>query len=167
MKILTTLSHSPSRSLKLETDLKSQVDDYLASTLPQDLAELRSILDIAAERCEVVLHQRSTVLPELQRLQSDLGLKKPWLWWRRRAWERDAVVRERLRLVGSTVESFNSIEKLMRAIERSRASLGRYTRAEVFEVVEAYSAYADHRSSKISVDHYLVSGRAVLDEVPS
>ena len=162
--LLATLSRSPSRSLELEKNLVDYVNDYLAVTVPEELKALRSILDTTADRCKVIMHERLTVFDELQHLRSELGLERPWLWWRRRTWERSAVVQERKRLISSTVESFDLIESLLAAVEKSQTSLGRYMEAGVFETVETYSLYDNHRSSKISVDQYLVSRRILLDD---
>ena len=116
------------------------------------------MLDTTADRCIDILDERRTVFDELQRLKSELGLERPWLWWRRRAWERSVVVQERKQLIGSTMETFDSIGRLMAAVEKSQASLRQYMEAEVFETVETYSSYAENRSSKISVGEHLVSG---------
>ncbi|KAG8979272.1 hypothetical protein FRB90_008146, partial [Tulasnella sp. 427] len=64
----------PSRTIPSEQVISDEVDSYLAQTVPLDLKELQAELDVQQDRCEIIAHQRDRVVPELRRIQKQLGL---------------------------------------------------------------------------------------------
>ncbi|KAG8952949.1 hypothetical protein FRC04_003401 [Tulasnella sp. 424] len=132
------LARRPSRVIQSELIISDEVDSYLAHTVPFDLKELRVELDLQQDRCEIIFHQRDRVVPELRRIQKQLGLVKPWLPWNRRAWENDPTVQEGLRLVQSMVDTFDSIDRFRVALGKSRESVKKYLDADIFEKLQHY-----------------------------
>ncbi|KAG9049038.1 hypothetical protein FS837_011417 [Tulasnella sp. UAMH 9824] len=132
------LASRPTRIIQSELVISDEVDSYLAHTIPFDLKELRTELDLQKDRCEIVFHQRDRIVPELRQIQKQLGLIKPWLPWNRRAWESDPTVQEGLRLVQSMVDTFNAIDQFRVALGKSRESVKKYLEAEIFERLQNY-----------------------------
>lgn len=127
----------------LTPELKSRIEkalrghhSYFHQFLSLSLQDTLHLVDVMREQCEVILHQGATAIPELQNLQSQLGLLPPprWMFWKQKSWEHSGFVRERRRWLSGLLETQKNVERLMHALEKSQTSLSTYLKADVFEV---------------------------------
>jgi len=113
--------------------------------LPPVLQHLLFTLDVAFERCEVILHTREPILNSIPQLLRPLGLVKPWF-MPQKYWETDPTSVETRRLLQRTVDTFNQLEIVRDALRRSRGAAEAYENAPII-----FEVRVDARSSNYNV----------------
>jgi hypothetical protein len=132
--LLTTMYFAPQRDLPSEDALQFFVNTRLSGRIPYVLQNLLFTLDIAYERCELVLQSRETILTGIQQSLRPLGLIKPWF-VSQKSWEVNPIVVERSYLIQNTVDTFSAVESLRDALARSRKTASAYQNGHlIFEV---------------------------------